>query len=367
MNKQSFNGRRLQFARKRRGQTARELSSSLGVTSRTLSSYENGQQVPDHNAVGDFARLLGFPVPFFYMEDISPLSADCVSFRSLARMSARVRDMALCAGQIALELCDWLDAHFKLPASTLPAWPDHTPEAAADALRVQWNMGTGPVKNIIHLLESKGVRVFSLDEHTEDMDGFSFWQGDTPFIFLNTRKSMERSRFDAAHELGHLILHRHVDSKGKKVEAEANRFAATFLMPESGIEMHRGKFISMNWVYQAKAHWRVSASALIRRFFDLGVLSEWHYRTMVIELSKNGYARKEPHPIREREFSKLFPMIFKALKEEGKDRYYLSTILNVYPQELDTLLFNLTLIGVYGGGKARPHDSPRPPLRLVTG
>ena len=352
MNEFKFNGHRLQFARKRRGLAAKEVADSLKVTTRTFSNYENEQRDPGEKIIGELSKLLEFPTSFFYLDDIVSLNPDCVSFRSLARMSAKVRDKALCSAQIALEFSSWLDSRFELPEPILPHLQDLTPEAAAEALRNEWSIGTQPVNNIIHLLESKGVKIFSLDEETDDMDGFSFWQDSTPFIFLNTQKSMERSRFDAAHELGHLILHKHGSPKGKEVESEANRFASAFLMPEAAILSYSRTFITLNWIFQAKKFWRVSATALIRRLRDIELLTEWNYRTMVIQLSKNGYSKKEPNPIQEREFSKLFPMIFSALKAEHVDKQKIADNFCVYPNELDKLLFNLTLTQIYGRGES---------------
>ena len=98
-----------------------------------------------------------------------------------------------------------------------------------------WGLGELPVKNMIHLLESKGIRVFSLSIDTAQLDAFSMWHADTPFVFLNTMKSCEHSRFDAAHELGHLVLHRHAGSKGQEAEREANAFASAFLMPRASV------------------------------------------------------------------------------------------------------------------------------------
>src|SRR5260363_245495 len=77
------------------------------------------------------------------------------------------------------------------------------------------------------------VRVFSLSLDTTDVDAFSLWRQRTPFIFLNTRKSAEHARFDAAHELGHLVLHRHGSPQGREAEKEADTFASAFLMPRA--------------------------------------------------------------------------------------------------------------------------------------
>jgi Zn-dependent peptidase ImmA (M78 family) len=59
------------------------------------------------------------------------------------------------------------------------------------------------------IARGQGVSIFSMAEDTAEVDAFSLWRDTTPFVFLNTLKSAERSRFDAAQELGHLVMHRH--------------------------------------------------------------------------------------------------------------------------------------------------------------
>src|SRR5665811_1960894 len=102
-----FNSLCLKFARKRRGFSAQALCDALGITTRTLSDYENGQREPLPAVISKLASVLQFPEEFFFADDIFPLDDRSVSFRSLARMTARVRDTVLHAGQIALELSEW--------------------------------------------------------------------------------------------------------------------------------------------------------------------------------------------------------------------------------------------------------------------
>ena len=105
---------------------------------------------------------------------------------------------------------------------------------AAELCRIEWGLGTGPLSNVVGLLESKGVAVCRYEFAEEQIEAFSFWNGPRPFIFLSSDKnSAARARFDAAHELGHLILHRWIGSEEiedpkvlKEVEREANRFVA---------------------------------------------------------------------------------------------------------------------------------------------
>lgn len=352
MDKKTFNPTRLRFARKRRGLTIKHLGSVIGMTPKIISDYENGKREPPDRTLSLIAKELHFPVQFFSLDDIVALDKAAVSFRSFSKMTASVRDSALGAGQIALEFAFWLDEKFKLPHIDIPDLRDYEPEAAADTLRNIWAFGERPISNMIHMLESKGVRVFSLEEKTLDMDAYSFWMNDIPFMFINTRKTVERSRFDVAHELGHLALHKHGSPLGKGVELEANRFASAFLMPRGSVIAKAPRFPSLAILIKFKSYWCVSTSALIKRMNELGLVTDWHYRNLIIELSGKWGRESEPNTITKRETSKLLPMIFKALKEDGINKEDIAKNLRIFVDDIDSLLFNLTFVGINGGKKA---------------
>ena len=230
-----INPRQIAFARTRRCYKKARLAEALGVSIQTLQSYEAGTSAPDDAMLSRIALLLNFPRSFFFLEEDMPvISEHAASFRALSKMSAGTRACALGAGAIAFRLNEWIDARFKLPQAALPDLSDLSPEDAALTLRMQWGLGHAPIRNMIHLLESKGIRVFALAEESRDVDAFCSWYEGTPFVFLNTMKSAERIRFDAAHELGHLVrdtysmLHRNEmgGSRHHEIEQKANASAA---------------------------------------------------------------------------------------------------------------------------------------------
>ena len=353
---ESFNPNRLRFARKRRGLTLVALGKALGRTSKSISDYENDRREPKDSFIDSVSSYLKFPKGFFYKDDIPTIDGTAVSFRSLARMPASVRESSICAGQIALEFSSWIDKKFNLPSTNIPDFVGFEPEAAAESLRNEWGLGERTISNMVHLLESKGVRVFSLSEDTHDMDAFSFWMDKNPFIFLNSKKSVERSRFDAAHELGHILLHKHGAPQGKEAESQANAFASAFLMPQGSVISNAPKFITLSNILTLKYIWKVAAAALVRRLKDLFLLTEWSYRSLIIEMSKRGYMKNEPMPITKRETSKLLPMVFKALRDDGIRREDIARDLCVYSNEIDSLLFNLTIVGLNGGSTKKAED-----------
>jgi Zn-dependent peptidase ImmA (M78 family)/DNA-binding XRE family transcriptional regulator len=363
-----FNPNRLTLARRRRGLTKTKLAKLLGVEVRSITGYESSEYKPDSERLIQLAEKLHFPVQFFLGDDLNEISPDIVSFRSMSKMTAGQRDSALGAGAIALLLEEWITAQFELPIATIPDLSQEaSPEAAADTLRRIWGMGELPVKNMIHLLESKGIRVFSLSIDTTQVDAFSMWHSSTPFVFLNTQKSSEHSRFDAAHELGHLVLHKHAGARGQEAEREANAFASSFLMPRASVLANATRMATVDQLIRLKVYWTVSVAALAYRLHDIGLVSDWHYRSLCIEIAKRGYRKEEPNEA-PRETSQVLAKIFSALREDGISKQDIAKTLNVHADEIDQLVFGLVLTGLnVKTPTSSISSSKRPHLQLMSG
>jgi Zn-dependent peptidase ImmA (M78 family)/DNA-binding transcriptional regulator YiaG len=359
---QLFNPSRLALARKRKGLNKIEFARRMGIPLRSYKSYELAEHKPSRAAITKMVSVSGFPEAFFFGDTLEEPREDSASFRSMSRMKAYQRGMALSQGAIALHVNGWLEERFELPRVDIPNLRDESsPEAAAEALRHHWSIGELPIGNMIHLLESRGVRIFSLAIDALEVDAFSMWKEETPFIFLNSRKTPERSRYDAAHELGHLVLHRHGGPVGRKAEEQANAFASGFLMPRSSVIAHVPRFPTLATIVKLKSIWKVSVAALTYRLHTLGILTDWEYRSLYIQISKNRYRTREPNPV-PREISQLLPLMFDALKEEGFSRSRLARELSLPQSELEYLLFGLAIAGIEGGGRKTPVQSA---LRVV--
>jgi Zn-dependent peptidase ImmA (M78 family)/transcriptional regulator with XRE-family HTH domain len=346
-----FNSNRLSIARKRRGLTKTSLAKRAGIDLRSITAYEAGDYPPKLDTAELLASALKFPIEFFYGDDLDEPHPDTASFRALTKMTATQRDMALSQGAIALHLNNWLEQKFDLPKPNLPDLSRETsPEAAAESLRRQWNIGVLPVRNMIHLLEANGVRIFSLAIDAREVDAFSQWKGETPFIFLNNHKSSEHSRWDAAHELGHLVLHRHGSPQGRDTEREADLFASAFLMPQTSVISYANRNPSLPGLIKLKANWIVSVSALNRRLHDVGMTSDWQYRTLSIEIAKRGYRTHEPKEA-PRELSSVLKTVFDDLRADGYSRADIARKLTIPRDELEQLIFGLGMAAHEGGCK----------------
>lgn len=297
-----MSGSRLSLARKLRGLNQTELAKAVDVTPRAISKYEKEGEGLSPAKLSEIATVLRFEPSFFDGPDIEPPQEAAVSFRARSKMSAKIRDQAIAASAFGIVLSDWMDKEFVLPTPSIPDFSGYEPEDAARALRTAWGLGEGPISDIIAILESHGIRVFSVTEASQEVDAYSFWDEsrNRPFVFLTTSKSGERRRMDAAHELGHLVLHRKVELDGKEtreIEKQADEFGSAFLMPSRGFRSAIAPSISLSEVMRVKQVWRVSAFAVVVRAHTLGLLSDWQYHNLCVTMGKRGMRTKEPDGI----------------------------------------------------------------------
>ncbi len=344
-----LNPLRLQLARKRRAITMRELAKRCGVSDRTVSAWESGAAVPQAEARQKLSEVLALPSEFFERDDPAELLAEEVSFRALSAMTARERDQALAAGVMAFELDTWLSSRFAGPVVDVPELPEAAAEAAAHQVRAVWQLTDQPIPKVIPLLEAHGIRVYSLVNGTKRLDAYATWANHLPYVFLNTEKSAERGRFDLSHELGHLVLHKGVQTvRNRAYELQAERFAGALLMPPSGIYARAPRRTTLDLVMREKHYWGVPAMAYVYRLHELGLISDWHYRSYCIELTKRGYRKDEPDG-KQPESSLLLAKVFKLLRQSQITMSQVAEELHISEQELGQLVFGLILTGQPGG------------------
>jgi len=106
-----------------------------------------------------------------------------------------------------------------------------------------------------------------------------------------------RSRFDAAHELGHLVMHGDQIWGLPEIEKQAHAFAAAFLVPEADIKKELPDTVDWQALFQLKQRWQVSLAALLMRAKTLGCMSPATYLTAVKAVSARGWRRVEPVPL----------------------------------------------------------------------
>ncbi len=302
----SFDPVRLAIARELAGLTKTELAALIDKTPSALSQFESGRARPDPQTLRRISLAVGLPLAFFNRRaGTAPVPLDACHFRSLRSATQKDRRRLLAVATLLCELVGRLDEEFELPQDAVSPMAN-TPkdergiEALADELRHAWGLGLAPIKNMVRLLEAKGVIVSPIVDGCEEVDAFSLWHAHRPLIFLVLDKhSPSRSRFDAAHELGHLVMHVDVTPASQEVERQANRFASAFLMPQAQFVRECPTRLNWDQLEKLKLRWGVSLAALVRRGRDLGVYTEATYRRACVQLNQRfnsgGIRRPEPN------------------------------------------------------------------------
>ncbi|MCE9501532.1 MAG: XRE family transcriptional regulator [Leptospira sp.] len=287
--KEKILGFRLKEARDLRNFTLSQVADRLGVTKQAISNYESGQSQPSSENVIKLINFFGLPIHFFSKEKI--ISGDeigVVQFRKLASATRASREQGRIKAIWLSEIVQYLKKYVEFPKLSLPEinvdenlhhLTDKMIEEAARDARKFWNLGLGPISNVVNLLESSGI-IVSRFKLNETLDAFSVSINKDDYIILGDSEYSARSRLNAGHELGHLLLHPYAkeddirDTKTHKImEKQAFRFAGAFLLPA---ESFSKEFLSLNMEFltQLKARWKVSIQAMVYRAGDLGLISE---------------------------------------------------------------------------------------------
>lgn len=321
-----FDGGRLAVARRLRRLTKAALAKKVGVTATAIAQFEKGHARPSPAVAASLSLQLGLPREFFGAGGrLTSLPAAEAHFRSLRSTRAASREQALAFGELSLELVDLVSTYVELPPVNLPPLdlPEELDETdivtAARATRTAWGTGPGPLPSVVQLLEANGVIVLRLPDTTDRaVNAFSTDSGDRPLVFLaQGRDDKARSRFDAAHETGHLVLHPDTEPGSKIVENQANTFASELLMPREEIIDSLPKRIDWPAFHALKQHWGVSLRALVYRAHNLGVLSEASYRRANQQLSIWGLP--EPGSLGLAESPQLLTLARQVMVENGID------------------------------------------------
>ena len=207
-------------------------------------------------------------------------------------------------GTLLCDLADQLEEHVDVPAERVPRIDREVEnkydiERVAEEVRRYWGLGLGPISNVVWLLERNGVIASYIPSDCVEADAFSGWRRTgkqvRPFVFLTDVKGAAcRSRFDAAHELGHLVMHVDAQPGNPDLEQQANQFASALLMPRETFGREAPRWLNWDLIWELKQRWRTSARAILYRAHDFGMLSDASYRRGFVYLNQQ-FPEGEPY------------------------------------------------------------------------
>lgn len=298
---------RLRDARKFMRLSQEELGEKTGVTRQAISQFERGERSPEAETFAAIVEVLEQPPGFFTTEEAPVFGAYSTRFyRKFGSDTARRRESSDTYAEWFVQIAKTFDDLVNYPPANIPEYDvnefgEDGIDEIAEKVRADWGLGLGPISNMLALLETNGVLACRYEMTGEKVEAFSFWNGNRPFILMaSEKKAGARTRFDLAHELGHLVMHRHVDSaeiedKGflKEVERQADRFAGAFLLPKHSFpnEVFTPR---LDAFVDLKRRWRVSIQAMIYRCSDLGIFDDAQILNMRKQVSFRKWRTQEP-------------------------------------------------------------------------
>ena len=321
-------GERLKLARKRAGLSLRGLAEAIdhAVSAQAIGRYERGEMLPGSSTALKLAKALG--VQLSYLFNPSEIRLEGVEFRKTATTRAQERAMVEAA------VLDHLDRYLlvedvleisshewdKPKGALFEVATLDDAETAAESVRKAWNLGGDTIPNVTELLEEHGIKVLKLD-FPLSVDGLTCWvarpdQEKVPVIVGSVAKSVERRRFTLAHELGHMVMAIDGDLDEEKA---CQRFASALLMPRKDLLFEVGQrrhAFGYAEIIEIKRMYGVSATALIVRLRDLGVITEETLQTVFRGIGRT-WRKAEPEPLPENEEPRRFQrLVLRALAED---------------------------------------------------
>jgi len=280
-------GKNLVRLRKAKGMTQVQLAEAAGISRGGYRNIEKGRALPRSGNIRALAQALDVKIKDLV---VPPPELKHVRFRALKRVSRLKR-----RDQVLVEVGTWL-RHYSNLEELLDARQRHSlgllwrdarrkrkdrAAALAEKARVMFGLESRePVHDICGLLESEGIKVKSIDVASDAFFGLSVGEEDGgPAVVVNTwsRIPVEHWIFSAAHELGHLILHRPAydvsqEQEEEDQEQEANAFASRFLMPDEVFAREWGETAGqalVDRVLKVKRVFRVSWRTVLYRVSEM--------------------------------------------------------------------------------------------------
>lgn len=304
---QSFQPRRMLQAREARGLTQAAIASMTAKSPATISKWESGTQTPEAPALTALSNALVVPEDFL-LRPMLNYGDTPYFFRSYSNVTNEAQAIARrrleWLNEISVAMQDWID----WPKVNIPRLGkgdyrklnDADIETLAAECRREWRIGNGPIEDVVLLLENAGVICVREALGYDRMDGVSKWfsSDSRPYVFISADKANGvRNRFDAAHELGHLVMHWDVPvidyKRQPELERQAHLFAGAFLLPAETFAAEVS-FPSLDSFLAIKPRWKTSIAAMMMRCKQLQIIDDVYSVRLWKNYSARGWRKGEP-------------------------------------------------------------------------
>jgi hypothetical protein len=216
----------------------------VGVSQAAIARIENGALLCSDDLISVIAVKTHQPLRFFYQSPAPEFPIGSLLFRAHASMTQKEITVTYRYAQQALEVWERLRSGLRAIAVKIPKLSMHAITAAREARSAFGIPRNEPIPHLLNLLEWNGLVALVVPD-LNSRDAFSLWHEDLPIMALSRGRPGDRSRMNAAHELGHLVQHCG-KSRFEVDDTEADDFAAEFLMPEIALRKEIKSPVTIN-------------------------------------------------------------------------------------------------------------------------
>ncbi len=315
-------GERIKQARQASGLSLRALAERVGVSAQAISKYERDLDTPSSDVLLRLAQALSVRLDYFFRTRNVTLSE--ANYRKRTVLGKKE------ASAITNRVKDWLERYLEVEDALQPGKTFESPviqeqfqvssleevEEAAEKLRRQWDLGTDPIDNLLETMEDHGIRI-CLTDAPEAFDACTYWaEGAVPVIVIKEDVPGDRQRFNAAHELGHIVL----KIEGLPQEKAAYAFAGAFLVPKEAMFREMGMrraSLSLAELISLKQKYGISIQTLVYRAKQLGIISDSLFLRIMKSFRARGWHKEEPGPqVPEERPERFDRLVLRALTED---------------------------------------------------
>lgn len=300
-----FNGARLKEARYYNSLSITQLANKLSISKQMVSKYENGKSSPRPEIMFGIMKVLGFPKEFFYGKYKKRLYTNGTFYRSLLTSTQKQKAPSDVVMRASTIYRDFLENYVEFPETVKYAFDEQDPEVAASLLRQKWGLGSNPISNMMNLLEKHGFTIILLPERMEKVSAFGsnriIENRKYYTIAVDKQSSFFKQQFSLAHELGHWVMHADSwnpedleNSEYRKMEQQANNFAAAFLLPKNLFIRDVTGVKKLDDIFEKKKVWYSSGAAIIQRMRQLRLIDDNYYLRLQKQISYRHLRKVEP-------------------------------------------------------------------------
>ncbi len=264
------------------------------VSKPNISKYEAGKMMPSSKVHILLAQALGMDFDYFFRPVTVQITRHA-DYRKKAKLSKgdenaineEVKDKA----ERYLEIEDTLgiSMRFDYDLSDIVVSNQQDVKRVVDRIRQDWQLGLGPLSNIIDMLEAHGLRVIEIDA-PDEFDGMCIFVNDKPVIVLNKHYTVERKRFTALHEFGHSVMRMSDSLSQKERERLCNYFAGEMLLSSDVLRRVFGTRINkvfLNEIGHLQTQFGISIDAILHRLKDERIMSDALHTQFCIKKNMN--------------------------------------------------------------------------------